>query len=92
MDRETVIRVSNQLITSSNITQLEIEILVEYCLEHGKPIDKVIEFIQIMRITPNVLYNCLLDALKYYQKKFKIVEISKVNLKLPSGREIIKYY
>ena len=51
-----------------------------------------IKFIKIMSITPNGLYSCLLDALHYYQKKFGITEISKVNLKLPSGKEVIKYF
>jgi hypothetical protein len=92
MDKETIIRVSNRLIGNSNITQSDVDILIEYCLEHGKPINKVIKFIHIVSITPNGLYNCLLDALNYYQKKFEITEISKENLKLPSGKEIIKYY
>ena len=92
MDRQTIVRVSNQLIGNSNISQSEVDILIEYCLEHGKPLDMTIKFIKIMSITPNGLYSCLLDALHYYQKKFGITEISKVNLKLPSGKEVIKYF
>lgn len=92
MDKETVIRVSNQLIGNSNISQSEIDILIEYCLEHSKPLDMTIKFIKTMSIVPNGLYNCLLDALNYYQRKFEIIEISKVNLKLPRGKEIIKYF
>ena len=92
MDKETIIRVSNRLVGNSNITQSDVDILIEYCLEHSKPLDMTIKFIKIMSITPNGLYNCLLDAINYYQKKFEVTEISKVNLKLPSGKEIIKYY
>lgn len=92
MDRETIVRASNQLIWSSNITQSEIDILIEYCIEHGKPIDMTIQFIKIMGSIPNGLYHCLLDALSYYRKKFGIIEISKVNPNLPRGKEIIKYY
>ena len=92
MDRQTIVRVSNQLIGNSNISKSEIDILIEYCLEHGKSLDMTIKFIKIMSITPNGLYNCLLDALHYYQKKFEITEISKLNLNLPGGKEVIKYF
>lgn len=92
MDRQTIVRVSNQLIGNSNISQSEIDILIEYCLEHGKSLDMTIKFIKIMSVIPNGLYNCLLDALHYYQKKFEITEISKINLNLPSGKEVIKYF
>ena len=93
MDRETIVRASNQLIVNRNITQSEINILIEYCVEHGKPLDKTIQFIKVTSSIPNALYSCLLDALSYYRKKFGIIEISKINLNgLNQGKEVIKYY
>ena len=93
MDRETIVRASNQLIVNRNITQSEINILIEYCVERGKPLDKTIQFIKVMSSIPNALYSCLLDALSYYRKKFGIIGISKINLNgLNQGKEVIKYY
>lgn len=91
MDKETIIEVLENL-NKGLITSKGIQVLQEYCLEHNKSVDKTVEFLQIMRMIPNGIQGCLLDALDYYKNKFEIIELSKTNLKIPDGKQIIKYY
>lgn len=91
MDKETIIEVLENF-NKGLITNKGIQVIQEYCLEHNKPINKTIEFIQIMQMLPNGIQECLLDALDYYKNKFEIIELSKTDLKIPKGYNIIKYY
>jgi hypothetical protein len=91
MDREFVLGVLNNL-SQYKVDEKDIKLLQEYSLEHGKPVEKLMVYIQVMRGIPNGIYNCLLDALDYYKKKFNIIELSKIDLRIPSGKQIIKYF
>lgn len=91
MDKETIIEVLENL-NKGRIDNKGIQVIQEYCLEHNKPVDKTVEFLQIMRMIPNGIKSCLLDALDYYKNKFEIIELSKTDLKIPNGKHIIKYY
>lgn len=92
MDREFVLEVLNNL-SKYKVDERDIKLLQEYGLEHGKPVEHLMVYINvIMSRVPNGIYNCLLDALDYYKKKFNIIELSKIDLRIPSGKQIIKYF
>ena len=91
MDKETIIEVLENF-NKGLITSKGIQVIQEYCLEHDKPIDMTIQYIQVMRMIPNGIQGCLSDALDYYKNKFEIIELSKTDLKIPKGYNIIKYY
>jgi hypothetical protein len=91
MDKETIIEVLDNL-NKDKIDNKSIQVIQEYCLEHNKPIDMTIQYLQVMQMIPNGIQGCLLDALDYYKNKFEIIELSKTDLKIPKGYNIIKYY
>jgi hypothetical protein len=91
MDKETIIEVLENL-NKGLITNKGIRVIQEYCLEHNKPIDMTVQYIQAMRMIPNGIQGCLLDALDYYKNKFEIIELSISDLKSINGKQIIKYY
>lgn len=74
MDKETIIEVLDNL-NKGRIDNKGIQVIQEYCLEHNKPIDMTVQYIQIMQMVPNGIQGCLLDALDYYKNKFEITEI-----------------
>lgn len=85
MDKETIIEVLENF-DKGLITNKSIQVIQEYCLEHDKPIDMTIQYIQTMRMIPNGIQGCLSDALDYYKRKFEIIELKDKN------NNIIKYY
>lgn len=91
MDKETIIEVLENL-NNGKIDTKSIKVIQEYCLEHNKPADMTIQYLQVMQMVPNGLQGCLLDALDYYKTKFEIIELSKTDLKSLNGKQIIKYY
>ena len=91
MDKETIIEVLESF-NKGKIDNKGIQVIQEYCLEHNKPIDMTIQYLQVMQMVPNGIQGCLLDALDYYKNKFEIIELSKTDLKIPKGYNIIKYY
>lgn len=79
MDKETIIRICNRLRdgNTSIISSTEMSMLLtDYCLEHGKPLDKIAKFITFLINTPFVI-NCVLTALEYYKKKFNVTELKR---------------
>lgn len=91
MNKETIIEVLENL-NKGRIDNKGFQVIQEYCLEHNKPLDLTMQFLQIMQMIPNGIQGCLLDALDYYKNKFEIIELSKTDLKIPKGYSIIKYY
>ena len=91
MDKETIIEVLENL-NKGLIINKGIQVIQEYCLEHNKPIDMITQYLQAIRVVPNGIKSCLLDALDYYKRKFEITELSKTDLRIPSGMQIIKYF
>lgn len=85
MDKNTIIEVL-ELLNKGRIDNKSIQVIQEYCLEHNKPVDMTIQYLQIQQMIPNGIQGCLLDALDYYKKKFEITE-----LKDKQGKTI-KYY
>ena len=82
MDKETIVRTCNRL-RDENISLEEVSMLLtEYCLEHGKPLDKITKFIAFLTSTPfNTPHfnKCVLIALEYYKKKFNVIELKRNN-------------
>jgi hypothetical protein len=81
MDKETIIRICNRLRdgNTSIVSTTEVSMLLtDYCLEHGKPLDKISQFITYLINTPFTT-NCVLIALEYYKKKFNVTELKRGN-------------
>ena len=78
MDKEFIVRTCNRLRDSSLSLEEVSVLLTAYCLEHGKPLDKITKFITFLINTPFTT-NCVLTALNYYKKKFNVVELKKDN-------------
>ena len=74
MDKETIIEVLDNL-NKGRIDNKGIQVIQEYCLEHNKPLDMTIQYLQVMQMIPNGIQGCLLDTLDYYKNKFEITEI-----------------
>lgn len=74
MDKETIIEVLENL-NKGRIDNKDIQVIQEYCIEHNKPIDMTVQYLQVMQMIPNGIQGCLLDALEYYKNKFEIIEI-----------------
>ena len=70
MDRERLISILNN---KENI-QPYIELLINYCIEHNKPIEETKTFVNFIVQTP-FFSNCLIVAIDYYKNKFNIIEV-----------------
>ena len=70
MDREKLVSILNN---KENITSY-IELLINYCLEHNKPIEKTKTFVNFIAQTP-FFSNCLNVAVDYYKNKLNIIEV-----------------
>lgn len=63
MDRDEVVRIS-RLVAFGGLTEMDINILLmNYCLEHGKPYSLE---------TGNIRAFLFIEALEYYEKKYTI--------------------
>lgn len=74
MDKNTIVEVLD-LLNKGKIDNKGIQVIQEYCLEHNKSIDMIIQYLQVMQMIPNGIQGCLLDALDYYKNKFEIIEL-----------------
>lgn len=70
MDREKLVSILNN---KENITPY-IELLIDYCLEHNKPIEETKTFVNFIAQTP-FFSNCLKVAVDYYKNKLNIIEV-----------------
>lgn len=78
MDKETIVRMCNRLRDGSmSLTEVSM-LLTDYCLEHGKTLDKIAKFITVLINTPFTT-NCVLIALEYYKRKFNVIELKRNN-------------
>lgn len=70
MGRDEVVRIS-RLVAFGGLTEMDVNILLDYCTEHGKDPKLSVTFIQtIMGI--GMLQPYLMEALEYYEKKYTI--------------------
>lgn len=70
MDRERLVSILNN---KENI-QPYIELLIDYCIEHNKPIEETKTFVNFIAQTP-FFSNCLKVAVDYYKNKLNIIEV-----------------
>ena len=82
MDREFIVEVSRR---SSNPKDSDvIEVLKNYCLEHGKNEVDTMQFISVL-LSSVMWYSAFLYALNYYESKYHII-------KLINNNQILKIY
>lgn len=82
MDRERLVSILNN---KENI-QSYIELLIDYCIEHNKPIEETKTFISFIAQTP-FFSNCLNIAIDYYKNKLNITEV----IDLKTNKTILIY-
>jgi hypothetical protein len=71
MDRNEVVRIS-RLVAFGGLTEMDINILLmNYCLEHGKPYYETTVFITIL-LKQGIFEPFFIEALEYYEKKYTI--------------------
>jgi hypothetical protein len=71
MDRNEIVRVC-RLVAFGGLTETEVSILLmQYCLEHGKPYYETTVFVTIL-LQHGMAQSFFMEALEYYKKKFTI--------------------
>jgi len=71
MDRDEVVRVS-RLVAFGGLTREDaVNLLLDYCTEHGKDPKLSITFIQTI-MGMGMVQSYLMEALEYYEKKYTI--------------------
>lgn len=94
MTREEIIRLSyaanNDSLTSNDISIL----LMNYCMENGKPYMESTMFVISLGKVPKLLAYCISYTLKWYERKYAINKLySAPNpMALGDGRRIILIY
>lgn len=94
MSREDVIRLSyaasNGNLSSSDVSLL----LMQYCLENGKPYTESVRFVIGLSRIPVLLAYCISYALMWYEKKYAICKLYSApdTRAFDNGRRIILIY
>ena len=94
MSREDVIRLSyaasNGNLSSSDVSLL----LMQYCLENGKPYMESVMFAICLGKMPKLLAYCISYALGWYERKYAINKLYSAPdpMALGNGRRIILIY
>lgn len=71
MNRNEVVRIS-RLVAFGGLTEIDINILLmNYCLEHGKPYYETTVFITIL-LKQGIFEPFFIEALGYYERKYTI--------------------
>lgn len=71
MGRDEVVRIS-RLVAFGGLTEMDINILLmNYCLEHGKPYYETTVFVTIL-LKQGIFEPSFIEALEYYEKKHTI--------------------
>lgn len=71
MDRDEVVRIS-RLVAFGGLTEIDINsLLMNYCLEHGKPYYETTVFITIL-LKQGIFEPFFIEALGYYERKYTI--------------------
>lgn len=88
MDRNAIIRVL-KLATFGGLTETDVNlVLMNYCLEHGKPYYETALFVTIALSNAEFLRYCFNMALNYYERKFTIHKVwSKPSVNLLTKQE-----
>ena len=75
MDRNETVRIS-RLAASGGLTESDANIvLMQYCIEHGKPYYETVMFVMNVMKNKQLLAHCLSIALSFYERKFTIYKL-----------------
>ena len=79
MDRDEVVRISRLAAFGGLTGEDAVNLLLDYCIEHGKDPKLSITFIQTI-MGMGIVQSYLMEALEYYEKKYTINKLqSKLN-------------
>lgn len=75
MDRDETIRIS-RLAAFGGITDSDVSILLmQYCIEHGKPYYETTIFVTSVLRNRQLLVHCCNIALSFYERKFTVYKV-----------------
>lgn len=75
MDRDETVRIS-RLAAFGGLTESDANIvLMQYCIEHGKPYYETSMFVMNMLKSKQLLAHCLSIALSFYERKFTVCKL-----------------
>lgn len=75
MDRNETVRIS-RLASFGGLTDSDVNVvLMQYCIEHGKPYYETSMFVMNMLKSDRLLAHCLSIALSFYERKFTICKL-----------------
>lgn len=60
------------VINATMSESIDIDLIKEYCIEHGKDNDMIDKLIMVLAVIPTKLMQYYMVALEYYQCKFNI--------------------
>ena len=93
MDRDEIVRISRLAYTGGLSDNDVASVIMQYCLEHNKPLDKIQMFISILLRT-SFVSSYFNTALEYFKKKFSICELlEKIDMRQSfEGRKVLLVY
>ena len=75
MDRNETVRIS-RLVTFDRLTESDANmVLMQYCIEHGKPYHETAMFVKNVLRNRQLLAHCFSIALSFYERKFTIYKL-----------------
>lgn len=75
MDRNETVRIS-RLAAFGGLTESDANmVLMQYCIEHGKPYYETTMFVMNVLKSKQLLAHCLSIALSFYERKFTIYKL-----------------
>lgn len=93
MDRDEIVRIS-RLASNGGLSDNDVALVIlQYCLEHNKPLEKIQIFISFLLRTP-FISSYFNTALEYFKKKFGICELlEKIDMRQSfEGRKVLLIY
>lgn len=80
ISRDEIIRLTMDIV-QGRINQNEaINLISEYCIDKGKPADKIGVFIQgLSMFPPQLLHGYMMDALEHFSKKYNLTKLQDSN-------------
>lgn len=75
MDRNETVRIS-RLAAFGGLTESDASIvLIQYCMEHGKPYHEIAMFVINVLKSKQLLAHCFNIALSFYERKFTVYKL-----------------
>lgn len=87
MDRNETVRIS-RLAAFGRLTESDASIvLMQYCMEHGKPYHETAVFVINVLKSKQLLAHCLNIALSFYERKFTVYKLWSASNPLNNRRQ-----